>query len=79
MGIMCRVDIVDCSESGECAGGRGGEKCRWWRGGKGENRRREWKKKEENVGEEKGTQGKRRLSKLIFGQNGRGYIGNHRL
>jgi hypothetical protein len=48
-------------------------KSRWRRGGEGEERRKEWKKRAEQiVGREKGNWGKRWLSRFTFEQNGQG-------
>jgi hypothetical protein len=73
MEVICKVGIVDYSVSNECGGGGG------WRERKGEERR-ERRRKEERIKEvrrkkvrsEKGKWDKRGVSKLIFGQNGRG-------
>jgi hypothetical protein len=72
--IMCRVAVVDYPASGQCGGGRGSRvKGGGEQEGEGEDRRREWKKSAEKiVGEEKGKWGKRGLSRLIFGERGRG-------
>jgi hypothetical protein len=54
MGVMCRVGTVNYLASGECGGGRSSGVKDMGRQGK-EDRRREWKKREEKiVGRQKG-------------------------
>jgi hypothetical protein len=71
MGIMCTVDILDNSVSGECGGSRGS-------GMKGRGRWRQevkMEEKAENIVEgekEKWGKRERELSKFIFGQKGGG-------
>jgi hypothetical protein len=73
MGVTCKVGIVDYLLCDECERGRGSVvKVRVRRGGKVKERRREWKKREQYIGGEKIKWGKRGLSILLFGQNGRG-------
>jgi hypothetical protein len=67
MGVICKVDAIDFSISGEFGRGRGcGVTGTSKRGRKGEER-----KKEKKVGEQKGKS-KIGLSKLSFRQYGRG-------
>jgi hypothetical protein len=73
MRVMWKVGIVDYSASDEWGAGKdSGMKGRGKSGRDGEEMKREWKKSTENiVGREKGNWGKRGLSRLLFGQNGR--------